>query len=299
MPGEFLIDFAPPAALIGGARPLPPSMSSSSDSSPTPLAEISQQPSAFEQFLDRHQKSLAALGVLLALGTLGWVAYKGIQDSKEESAGHELSAAKDLPSVLRVSTNHPTTKAGQTALILLADRQWADGRQDDAIASLESFLKNHPQHPAAGTAKTSLAVKLASQGKSPQAATLFEEVANDPRAIHVAPFAMIRLGDIAKLGGDLAKAESWYSRAAKDFPKSSFATTANERIASCKALPPLEIEPPPPPKAPTGEQTKAVEKLRAELPPEISVNPVNPDAPATNEASPTAPAPDPSPPAEP
>ena len=61
------------------------------------------------------------------------------------------------------------------------------------------------------------------------------------------PYALISLGDIAKVAGDLEKAEASYSRVKTDFSESSFAETANRRIATLKAKPPVEIAPPPSP----------------------------------------------------
>jgi predicted negative regulator of RcsB-dependent stress response len=220
------------------------------ESSPTPLAEISQGPSAFEQFLDNNQKNLVIVAILLAIGAAALVVYRGIEKSRQETAGAEFNKASDLAALQSVVKDHVGTKAASSAMVLLADRQWSDGQQDAAITTLRDFIAANPEHPAVASARASLGAKLMAQGKAGDATAIFQDIADDPKSRFIAPFALISLGDIAKAAGDLEKAETSYSRVKKDFPDSSFADTANKRIAILKAKPPVEVEPPPAP-APT------------------------------------------------
>jgi predicted negative regulator of RcsB-dependent stress response len=215
--------------------------------SPTPLAEIAQGPSAFEQFLDRNQKNLIILTILLAIGAAAFVVYRGIEKSRQETAGAALNKASDLAALQAVIKDHADTHAADSAMVLLADRQWSDGQQDTAITTLRDFIAANPGHPAFASAKASLGSKLMAQGKAADATAVFEEIADDPKARFIAPYALISLGDLAKTAGDLEKAESSYSRVKKDFPESNFADIANKRIATLKAKPPVEVEPPPAP----------------------------------------------------
>lgn len=215
--------------------------------SPTPLAEIAQGPSAFEQFLDRNQKNLIILTILLAIGAAVFVVYRGIEKSRQETAGAEFNKASDLAALQAVIKDHANTHAAGSAMVLLADRQWSDGQQDAAITTLRDFIAANPEHPAFASAKASLGSKLMAQGKAADATAVFQEIADDPKARFIAPYALISLGDLAKIAGDLEKAEASYSRVKKDFPESNFADIANQRIATLKAKPPVEVEPPPAP----------------------------------------------------
>jgi TolA-binding protein len=227
-----------------------PVMAADLPESPSPLAEISHGPSAFEQFLENNQKTLLVLTVLLALGAAGLVVYRGIEKSRQQTAGAQLNKAADLASLQAVISENADTKAARSASILLADLQWKEGQQDAAISTLRSFIDANPDHPALATARASLGSKLMSQGKGADAATLYQEIADDPKSRYLAPYAMISLGDIAKSAGDTERAQTFYTRAKTDFPESGFAGTAGERIASLKAKPPVEVEPPPPPPTP-------------------------------------------------
>lgn len=258
--------------------------------STSPLAEISHGPSAFEQFLDNNQKTLMVLTVVLAIGAAGLVVYRGIEKSRQHTAGALLNKAADLPSLQAVINEHADTRAAHSATILLADLQWKEGQQDAAIATLRAFIDSNPDHPALATARASLGSKLMAQGKNADAATLYQEIVDDPNSRYLAPYAMICLGDLAKVAGESDNAEVFYNRAKADFPESGFANTASERIASLKAKPPIEVEPPPPapttpPAAPaTGEAPPAVApaqepapEIRSEEVPSSEPSPATPE----------------------
>jgi len=264
-------------------------MSAENTNAPVPLAEISQGPNAFEQFLDRNQKNLVVLAVVLALGAAGYVVYNGIETSGQETAGNALNKAEDLSSLQSVADQYPDTAAAGSATVLLANKQWTEGQQDAAIATLQKFIAAEPNHPAIPTAQASLGAKLMTQGKSAEANKIFETLAANPSAKYIAPFALISLGDIAKAGGDLEKAEASYKKVNESFPDSSFAETAGRRLAILKAKPPVEVEAPPaPPTPPAGANTPPPSLTPAPdaAPPSIEL-----PAPAAPEQSPAAPQP--------
>ncbi|MCP5543365.1 MAG: tetratricopeptide repeat protein [Akkermansiaceae bacterium] len=222
-------------------------MSQDIQDSSTPLAEISQGPSAFEQFLDRNQKNLVILGILIALAAAGWVVYDGIQTGARESAGEDLNKADDLAALQSVIKTHQGTPAEGSAHVLLAERQWAEGQQDAAIETLRSFIDSEPSHPAVPNAKASLAAKSMAQGKSDEAKSLFSSLAESDEAGFLAPYALISLGDIALAAGDKEAAKNYYQQARNEHPSSPFANTASERTAIVDAAAPTEIDPPPAP----------------------------------------------------
>ncbi len=222
-------------------------MPANSPESPAPLAEISHGPSAFERFLDNNQKNLVILTVLLVIGAAALVVYRGIETSRQESAGAALNKAADLKALQSVTQEHQDTRAATSAAVLLAESQWNEGQQDAAIATLRTVVDSKTEHPALPTARASLAAKLMAQGKTADATAVFQQILDDPKARFIAPYAHLSLGDIAKVAGDLDKAELSYTRVKNDFPDSSFADTANRRISSLKTLPPVEVEAPPAP----------------------------------------------------
>lgn len=253
-------------------------MSADLPNTPTPLAEISQGPSAFEQFLDRNQKNLVILSILAVLGSAGVIVYRGIEKSHEESAGADLVKAMDLAALQAVVNNNGKTLASRSAQVLLADKQWADNQQDAAIATLRKFISENPDHLAVASAQASLGAKLMIQGKAGDATKEFEAIIENPEARYIAPYALLSLGDLAAAAGDLDKAETHYKRIKTDFADSDFAQNADTRLGTLRAKAPVEIAPPPPPakpEAPAGT-LPGVPTITPGAGPGIQVTPVEP-----------------------
>lgn len=257
--------------------------------SPVPLAEITQGPSAFELFLDRNQKNLIILTILVAIGVAVFVVYRGIEKSRQDTAGEALNKANDLAALQAVITGHEGTHAAGSAMVLLADRQWTEGQQDAAVETLRKFISSQPEHPAIPAAQASLGAKLMIQGKSADAAKVFQDLVDEPKARYIAPYALISLGDLSSAAGDLEKAEGFYKRVQTDFSDSSFSNTAVRRISNLKAKAPVEIAAPPAPKAaaPPVPSAPTLEIPAANLPKEDAPAPGN----ETSGGSPAAPEP--------
>lgn len=209
--------------------------------SSSPLGEISQAPPALEVFLDKHQTKIIALAIILAIGAVVYVVHKGIVQSGEETAGGLLAKAEDISDLQGVVKNHEGTAAAFSAKVLLADKQWEDGQQDDAVATLKAFIEGGGKHPALAGAKASLASKLLAQGKQDEAATMFREITESPETRYLAPYAWICLGDIEAAKGNTDAAAKAYGMVASDFPESSFAREASQRALMLKAKAPVEI----------------------------------------------------------
>ncbi|MGL4401176.1 MAG: tetratricopeptide repeat protein [Luteolibacter sp.] len=289
---DLRIDFDAAAALIAPRNFASfQIMSADLKESPVPLAEISQGPNAFEAFLDRNQKGLIVFAILLAIGAVCAVIYRGVERSRQESAGAALTKANDLASLQAVVDGHSGTIAARSAMILLAESQWTDGQKDEAIGTLQKFIADSPTHPTIPTAKANLGSKLMSQGKTGDATRVFEELVSDSSARFITPFALISLGDIAKAAGETEKAEISYNKAKSDFPASSFADMAAKRLAILKAKPPEEIEAPPAPEKPADP----LEALKAQLPAGVTVtpSPTPPETPAPDSGSPLPPSSEP------
>lgn len=209
-----------------------------------PLGEISQAPPALEMFLDKHQAKVIILAIILAIGAAGYVVYKGIVQSGEETAGGLLAKAEDISDLQAVVKNHQGTAAAFSAKVLLADKQWEDGQQDEAVATLKAFIEGGKGHPALASAKASLASKLLAQGKQDEAAELFREMTEDADTRYLAPYAWISLGDIEAAKGNTDAAAKAYGMVESEFSESTFAREASGRALLLKAKAPAEVAAP-------------------------------------------------------
>ncbi len=212
----------------------------------TSLADIEKAQPAVDQFLDKHQMKLVAILLLLIAAAVVYVVQREIKQSKEETAGALLVSKNETADLEGIIKNFGDTAAAGSSSILLAEKQWDEGKQDDAIATLRGIAdaKDKEPHPARATAVASLATKLLKQGKIVDAEQLFTELTEDESASHLAAYAWIALGDIAVGKGDLVAAEKAYTTVEKDFAESTQAQAAISRRLLAKAANPVEIAAP-------------------------------------------------------
>ncbi|MCW1922785.1 tetratricopeptide repeat protein [Luteolibacter arcticus] len=225
-------------------------MAEDSAETPRPLAEISHGPSAFEAFLDRNQKGMIALGVVLVVATASWIVIKGFKDDAEKTAGAVLVKSEGIPQLQALVKDKPDTAAAGSAQLVIADKQWEADEKDAAIETLRGFISTKPEHPAAISAKASLASRLMQLRKNDEATKLFQELASDPVAKFIAPYALISLGDMQKADGKLDEAEQSYKKAESEYASNPLANLAGQRLKLLRFKAPAEIEPPAAPPAP-------------------------------------------------
>ncbi|QJE97862.1 tetratricopeptide repeat protein [Luteolibacter luteus] len=241
---------------------------------PRPLAEISHGPSAFDAFLDRNQKGLMVLGVLIALGGGAVIVMKGMKESRAYGAGEDLSKAETLADLQEVPKKHEGTPAAGSAAILIASKQWDEGNQDASIETLKKFIADSPDHPGIPSAKASLATRLMQQGKTDEAAALFREVADGADSRFLAPYALVSLGDIEKAQGKLSEAEATYKKVSEDYKASPFGQLAQQHLQLVNFKMPVEIEAPPAPAPTPGAELKPELTPGAGLTGEMGNNPL-------------------------
>jgi len=209
-----------------------------------PLGEISQAPPALEAFLDKHQMKLIALAVILTILAIVYVIMKGVHQSNEETAGALLTKAENLSDFQSVVKNYGDTEAAFSAKVMLAEKQWEDGQQDDAVSTLKAFVESDRNHPARPSAEASLAAKLWSQGKTDEAAELFRDLTEDADSRFLAPYAWISIGDIEASKGNAEAAEKAYETVENEFAGSTFSQDALTRRLLVKAKAPVEVAAP-------------------------------------------------------
>lgn len=235
----------------GGLHGCPPTManrfmSQSPTSTPlsgTPLDELTEG-AANQQFIEKHQVKLIALASLLIISALVYLVLREMKQSKEETAGALLVSASEASDLENITGNFADTAAAGSAKLLLADKQWEDGKQDDAIATLRSLIDSKEAHPARANAQASLASKLLLQGKVPDAEAIYTDITEDSAAGYLAAYAWLALGDIAVKKGDLEAAGKAYGIVEKDFSGTYYSQDATKRRLLMNAQKPVEIAAP-------------------------------------------------------
>lgn len=266
---------------------------------PSPIGEISQEPSAFEAFLDKNQRNILILGIVGLLGVVGYVIVDGIRNSKLQAAASAVSSASTVPEYEAAAKEFEGTNAGGTALMRKAQLQWRDQQRDEAVATLDTFLSNYSEHPAYGAALTMMGTFQRDLGKAAEAKDFLQQAADSggPTSSH----ALLYLGDIALLEKDMDSAKAFYQKILVDYDEShpQIEAQARQRIKLVGVNPPAEAvakETPASPVTPTAatDPIKVSPNIVPNAPvatPQIPVDPT-PDLPQPGPAplQPTTPA---------
>lgn len=199
------------------------------DLEPKPLAQITIGPTAFEEFLDRNQGRLIFAAILLVLIGAGVIVAHNMRSDFEAEAAAAVTACYDEvtgkydPAALsKVRTEYNDTPAAETATYLHAMTLWDDGRTDDSLKEMESFVTTYPDGPLHNQAAFILAGRELQSGKKEKAQQYFELVSNSGDAVF-APVALMTMGDMASLAGEKEKAKGYYEEVRVKYPDSSFA----------------------------------------------------------------------------
>ena len=180
------------------------------EESKVPVATLEYEPTAFELLLLKHKSKLILVGALAVVGTLGYWGWRLVKESKHESAALDFTRATTVDQLKKAAADHAGQTAAGNALILAADKLFAENKGSEAIASVKDFLAQYPEHPLRDLATWKLGEYLSAAGDPAGAAKEYEAVAqgNSP----FAGVALLRLGDMKWGAGELDKAKEYYTR---------------------------------------------------------------------------------------
>ncbi len=220
------------------------------ESGPSPIGEISQEPSAFEAFLDANQKKLIIVAILIILGLVAFVIFDGLRKLSAQNAANDLADARTIAELNTVSKDHKGKNAGGTALIFKSQLLWRDQQSQEAIQTLEEFIGAYPEHPAIGNAYTSLGSYHQQMGEIEEAKKAFNQAA-EMKTSSASSLAILSLGDLARSAGNEDEAKAFYDRVIHEYEDSHFQVKgmARKRLKLIGVAPPTEKRPDPTPSA--------------------------------------------------
>ena len=143
-----------------------------------------------EVFWDRYKKEVMAVLILALVGVTAFGGYQLYSNRQENAGAAALSGAKIPADFQKVISQYPTTSAGASAYVLLADAQRNDKKFAEANATLQTFLDKFPKHELVGTARLAMAGNLEALGKKDEALAAYQRVVADNPKGFVAPIAL-------------------------------------------------------------------------------------------------------------
>jgi TolA-binding protein len=142
-------------------------------------------------FWERYKKTVFAVLVLAILAVAAWAAFRIYSDRRETTAANMLTSAKTAADFQKVIAQFPSTPAGASAHLFLAEEQRKEKKFAEANTTLQSFIDKYPKHELKGSARLAMAANLESLGKRDEALAAYQKLAADDPEGFSAPMAMI------------------------------------------------------------------------------------------------------------
>jgi TolA-binding protein len=203
-------------------------------------------------FWERYKKEVMAVLIVALVAVAGYGGYRIYSDRQANVAATVLASAKTAADFQKVISDYPSTAAGGSAYLLLADAQRNEKKFSEANATLQTFLDKFPKHELAGTARLAMAGNLEAMGKKEDALTAYQRlVSGDPHGF-TAPIALFSQIHLLKEKKQIEEARRVCETIMTQHRESRLAADAAYQLRSLKvdnapaAPPPPMIAAPPP-----------------------------------------------------
>ena len=233
-----------------------------------------------EVFWDRYKKEVMAVLVLALLGVAAFGGYQLYKSRQENAAAGALSGAKTAVDFEKVISQYPSTSAGASAHLLLADAQRNEKKFAEANATLQTFIDKFPKHELVSTARLATAGNLEALGKKDEALAAYQRVVTDDPKGFMAPIALYSEIHLLKEKKQIEEARRVCETLMTQYRDSRLAPDAAYQLRllkpqdSATPAPTTSAAPPPPAAAPSAP------------PAAQSVAPAAPPAPAAKNSAP-------------
>jgi predicted negative regulator of RcsB-dependent stress response len=177
------------------------------------------------------------IALALVLSFVSWQAGK-----KEQLAGEALTLAlvttepgQLSDAFLKIAADHPSTLAGQRAVLQAAAALFQSGRYADAQAQFQSFLDAHPDSQFSGQAALGVAASLDAQGKTDLAVGAYQRAISDLNDVEGTGIAKLAVARIYETQGKVNEALGLYGDVVRASPGSAIGSEASMRAMELKS----------------------------------------------------------------
>ncbi|MDF1756434.1 MAG: tetratricopeptide repeat protein [Verrucomicrobiales bacterium] len=187
----------------------------------------------------------------------------------------EAATARSIEGLDKVVSEFSGSISAGNALITKADIQIDQGKSQDAISTLNTVANEFVSHPRHVQAYYMLGNLYHKSGDYEKARENYSKVLEIQKDGEYSPITKIRLGDIELAEGNKDKARQHYEESFTLYPGNPFFDTAERRIAQLKLGNPPVVDPPAPP-AEAKEEAAEAPKPAAPAATEEAVAPAAP-----------------------
>ena len=188
----------------------------------------------FGVFWNRHRTKIIALGSLVVIGLILFAVFQVMEHRKAASARNLLLSARTPTGYQSVIEKYPGTMAAANARLLLAAQQREEHKFEEAIGTLESFIKNHPEHPLIGGARLSLGETQRAANQREEALQTFQMTTTQYPDSYGAPAAMLAEASMFLSDGKTEEARHVLEDLVSQFPESFMAQQAQIELRGLK-----------------------------------------------------------------
>jgi predicted negative regulator of RcsB-dependent stress response len=205
-------------------------------------------------FWERYKREVMAVLILALVAVAAYGGYQLYSNRQANAAAAQLASAKTAAEFQKVISDYPSTSAGASAYLLLADAQRSEKKFAEANTTLQTFLDKFPKHELASTARLAIAGNLEATGKKDEALTAYQRlVAGDPQGF-AAPIALYTQIHLLKEKKQIAEARKVCETLMTQYRESRLAADAAYQLRLLKVdsppavavTPAPSIAPPPP-----------------------------------------------------
>ena len=210
-----------------------------------PIVSTTEAPLEREVFWERHKMSVMVALVAAIVAVAGFGGYRFYSERRAISAANLLASAKTPADFQKVIADYPSTPAGGSAYLLLADAQKAQQKFAEANATLETFLQKFPKHELAGTARLAIGGNLEAEGKKDEALATYQKLATSEPQAFTAPVALFSQIHLLKEKKQIAEARRVCETIMTQYRESRFAAEAAYQLRLLKVAEPASALPSP------------------------------------------------------
>ena len=186
------------------------------------------------EFWIRHKGRIVLYGSLLIAALAIYGLYEAIHRHSVQAAEAAYASAASAEDFRKVIAAHPGSIIAGNARLMLADKLRAEGKLDEAVATLREFIAKNGEHALLSGAHTSLAATLEMQGKLDEALVGYQKVTASFPASFSAPAALVAQGRIFKAQGKAEEARRAFENVQAQFGESLFASEAARELQGLK-----------------------------------------------------------------
>lgn len=194
-------------------------------------------------FWERYKKEVMAVLIVALLAVAAFGGYRLYSERRENAGAIQLASARTLADYQKVIAEYPTTAAGASAHLLLADAQRKEQKFAEANTTLQAFLTKFPKNELTGTARLAIAGNLEALGDKDGALAEYQRlVATDPKGF-AAPVALYSQIHLLKEKKQIAEARRVCETIKSQHPQSRLVADAEYQLRL------LKVDSPPAPDA--------------------------------------------------